>query len=43
MGLWLDSLFNTILGSNAEHVVIYKTFSILICIVSYFFTDSFYY
>lgn len=32
MGLWLDSLFNTVLGSNAEHVVLYRAFAILTCI-----------
>lgn len=32
MGLWLDSLFNTVLGSNAEHASIYQTLAILACI-----------
>jgi hypothetical protein len=33
VALWLDVLFSTILGANAENVVVYKTFGILATLV----------
>jgi hypothetical protein len=32
--LWLDILFSTIIGANAENVAVYKTFGILTTLVS---------